>query len=135
MTVRTKGCCMARILIVEDDEAQRALVEMMLAREGLGYEAAANGLKALGLLARESDFDLILTDIRMPGMDGQDFVQALKRLYPHIPVLAMTVHSGSAWIRQALANGAIGYLVKPFSASELADAINNALERHGQPQK
>lgn len=126
---------MARILIVEDDEAQRALIEMMLAREGLGYETAANGIRALGLLARDPDFDLILTDIRMPGMDGQDFVQAMKRLYPRIPALAMTVHSGSAWIAQALANGAVGCLVKPFSASELADAINDALERHGQPLK
>jgi CheY-like chemotaxis protein len=120
---------MARILIVEDDAAQRFLIEMMLRRVHYDVACAANGDEALRILTVDSDFDAILSDLQMPGMDGGDFLGALAEHYPHLPVIVMTVHAGSEWADDALQHGAAACLPKPFFTPDLFNTLDAVL--HG----
>src|SRR5690606_23922484 len=113
----------------EDDAAQSLLIGMMLAREDITYTETHSAMEALSTLARDSNYDLILTDIRMPGMDGLDLVKVLNHLYPHIPMLTMTVHDGCGLAAQAVASGAAACLIKPFAGADLIRAIDNVLYR------
>ena len=120
---------MIRILVVEDDAAQRFLVETMLRRAGYETESARSGDEALALLARDSQFAAILSDIRMPGMDSNEFLTLLSAHYPDIPVIIMTVHAGSRWADEALGHGAVACLAKPFFGPQLTDTLEAYLPR------
>lgn len=120
---------MPRILIVDDDATQRFLIEVMLQRAGFTTVAAENAPRALDLLRQDTDFDLILSDIRMPGMDGVAFIARARQLYPDIPVIVMTVHSNSEWVEQALSLGAAGSLGKPFVGCGWIDTVNAVIGR------
>ena|SRR5215216_6277271 len=119
---------MARVLIVEDDPAQRSLVEIMLRRAGNESSSAENAESALILLNQDSGFDVILTDVRMPRMNGVMFLKELRGLYPAIPVIVMTAQGNTNWEAEARENGAAACLVKPFVTGQLLaalDQINN----------
>jgi DNA-binding NtrC family response regulator len=114
---------MVRVLIVDDDLAQRSLVEIMLRRAGFDSLSAENAERALEILVGDSAFDVIITDIRMPRMSGVAFLQELRQLYPHIPVIVMTAQGNTNWEAEVRANGAAGCLVKPFVTAQLLDAL------------
>lgn len=116
---------MPRILIVEDDRNTRLLVVQLLSRTGYDVAEADNGLNALKLLDNDSDFDLILSDVRMAGMDGLELLASVKQYYSSIPVLMLSVHTRSDWVEQALETGAAGYLRKPFTGDELLNAVQS----------
>ena len=120
-----------RILVVEDDAAQRFLIETMLRRAGHEPHCTQSADEALALLARDSRFDAILSDVRMPGMDSTEFLKLLNAHYPDIPVLMMTVHAGSSWADEALRYGAVTCLAKPFFGPQLAQALENYVPKHG----
>ena len=124
---------MIRILVVEDDAAQRFLVETMLRRAGYEARSAPSGDDALALLALDSQFAAILSDIRMPGMGSTEFLQALNARYPTIPVIIMTVHAGSFWADEALRYGAVACLAKPFFGPQLIKALENHISKHMVP--
>lgn len=121
---------MARILVVEDDSAQRFLIEMMLRRAQYESVSASCGDEALRVLAKDSDFVAILSDLQMPGMDGGDFLGALADRYPHVPVIVMTVHAGSDWAEDALQNGAAACLPKPFFSPDLIHTLEDVVYGH-----
>ncbi len=118
---------MVRILVIEDDPAQRVLVELMLGRIGYESRCASSGDEALVLLDGDSNFAAILSDVRMPGLDGSDLLQALQTRFPHIPIVAMTVHASANWVEEALRHGASACLAKPFFAPQLADTLGELL--------
>ncbi len=117
-----------RILIVDDDWFVRQVYADGLAREGFDVVCAADGAEALDLLGRES-FDVIVTDILMPEMDGLELLDRVKRGWPGIEVVVLTgVESVDTAVR-AMRAGAWHYLVKPVSAEALALDLSRCLER------
>jgi len=80
---------MAHLLVVDDDQGMREFLEIMLAKEGFAVTVADSGDKALAL-CRKNAFDLIVTDIRMPKMDGIEFLRRVKDLNPDLPVVLIT---------------------------------------------
>jgi two-component system, cell cycle response regulator CpdR len=119
---------MAQILLAEDEEALRALCARALATDGHQVKAACDGSEALDLLAGgEARFDLLLTDIRMPIMDGIALALATARDFPELTILLMTGYADQrerAYGLDALIHDVIQ---KPFSLATLREAVGEAL--------
>ncbi len=116
-----------RILIVDDEEAIREVVYSMLCVAGYQCKHAASGLEALALL-QEEEFELMLSDLMMPELDGIGLLERAKERYPDMPVVMVTaVHDISIALR-ALRNGAYDYLLKPFEREQLLASVRRALE-------
>jgi CheY-like chemotaxis protein len=113
-----------RILIVEDDEEMRALLRDMI--EDGGYEIASvnNGSEAFRKLAKES-FDLIITDVRMPGLTGLDILPGIKKLQPNAPIIVITAFGSEEVQRKAFEKGADAYLEKPIHFHKLRTLIHD----------
>lgn len=112
----------ARILVVDDDEGIRELLRMHLSSAGYDVEVAADAIAA-GYTVIKSPPDLIITDVKMPHMDGFEFVAALKAdtTLPRIPVIFLTsVEDGDARGREL---GAVGYVTKPVRADRLLSVV------------
>jgi CheY-like chemotaxis protein len=119
---------MARILIAEDEESLCALSARALATDGHEVKTAGDGREALDLLSREQGrFDLLLTDIRMPVMDGIALVVAAARDYPDLTILLMTGYADQRERAQGLDAIIHDVLGKPFSVAVLRDTVNEAL--------
>jgi two-component system cell cycle sensor histidine kinase/response regulator CckA len=107
-----------RVLVVEDDAVVRRLLDMQLSRLGYDVVTAADGAEALER-HRECGVDLLVTDIVMPGMSGEELAAALRAANPRLRVLFLSGYGiGSA------VHGPVGFLQKPFSADELAAALD-----------
>jgi two-component system, cell cycle response regulator CpdR len=120
---------MARILIAEDEEGIRALVARALVQDGHAVTTANDGAEALDVLAREQGaFELLLTDIRMPIMDGIALALAAARDHPTVAILLMTGYADQRERARGLDAIVDGVLTKPFSLAELKAAIGKALE-------
>jgi DNA-binding NtrC family response regulator len=117
------------ILIVEDEPKMRRLLELQLAEEGFEARTAAEAETGLKLLNKEK-FDLIVTDFKLPGMNGLEFLQAAKRVNADIPVVVMTAHGTIESAVEAMKNGASDYVLKPFSLAELVLVIRKELDSH-----
>src|SRR5262245_3043542 len=118
-----------RILITDDEENVRAIFRKILEKEGYEVECAASGEDALAKL--ESDwFDLVITDLKMPGMSGLELMRRGKALNSSLPFLILTafgtVHSAVTAVKE----GAYDYLVKPLDSEELKVVVQNALALH-----
>lgn len=118
---------MSRILVVEDDDSTRNLIARILQRLGYDTTEAASGQAALDLLARDSQYDLVISDVRMAPMDGLILLAEIKHHYPAIPVLMTSVHGRPDWISSAMSSGANGFLLKPFIKDQLAEAVESIL--------
>jgi CheY-like chemotaxis protein len=122
---------MADILLVDDDELYRELVETMLVRAGHAVIATRTGIEALGLL-RQRPFDVLLTDLFMPDMDGVELVLSVRDTGCGIPIIGMTGGADGAvrpFTSTFLTFGAAEVLAKPITAGGLEDAIRLALRR------
>jgi CheY-like chemotaxis protein len=113
----------ARVLVVEDDEDIRAAIEMALDVNGFTVSSAGDGFDALDRLRAHPKPAVILLDLRMPRMNGLEFLRTVRLdpALPRIPVVVVTGDSPSA--REALAAGADGILIKPFDTSSLVNSI------------
>jgi CheY-like chemotaxis protein len=119
---------MARILIAEDEEALCALCARALATDGHEVKTACDGSDALDLLVREEGrFDLLVTDIRMPIMDGIALALAAARDYPDLIILLMTGYADQRERAHGLDAIIHDVIAKPFSVAALRDAVNEAL--------
>jgi DNA-binding NtrC family response regulator len=117
------------ILVVEDEPKMRRLLELQLGDEGFDARTAADAESGLQLLNREK-FDLIVTDFKLPGMNGLEFLQAAKRANADVPVVVMTAHGTIESAVEAMKNGASDYVLKPFSLAELVLVIRKELASH-----
>ena len=113
-----------RLLIVDDDNLSREFLAEAAASLGLQVEAVPSGQDALDRLAKK-DFDLVLTDLRMPGMDGIELIQAMNLRYSETPSVLVTAHGTIEATVQAMRLGARDFLVKPVSP----DTIRLVVER------
>jgi len=117
-----------RVLIAEDDRAFRALLAETLQQPGREIRLAANGREALEAL-KETPYDLLITDIRMPEMGGMELLKEAKRLCPNILVIIITGYASLETAIQALKEGAYDYIRKPFNLEELKVSVENACVR------
>ena len=119
---------MARILAVDDSPSMRQMVSIALTGAGYEVEQACDGVEALAI-AQKSRFDLVITDVNMPNMDGIELVRELRALesYKHTPVLVLTTESSAERKMQGREAGATGWLVKPFNPERLLATIAKVL--------
>ncbi|HEY0305485.1 MAG TPA: response regulator, partial [Longimicrobiales bacterium] len=119
-----------RILIIDDDAGIRGLMARHFSRRGFQVEqaeAAEEVIERFG--GRVPRFDVVLTDVHLPGESGVEFARRIKASRPEQPVVFMTGDSDASIARQALRNGASGFLLKPFQFSEVDTAVRNAVQR------
>jgi len=117
-----------RILVVDDELAQRELVSGFLKKQGFDVTSAESGEKALEIFRQES-FDLVLTDQKMPDMSGLDLLQAVHAINPETAVVLMTAYGSIEAAVSSIKGGAIDYLTKPLNLDELLFRIRQAGER------
>jgi len=116
-----------RILVVDDEEQMRGLLVKVLERKGYQVSVCGNGADALDFLEREPA-DLVVTDVRMPGLSGMEALRAIKELNPEIVVIIMTAFGSIDQAVQAVKEGAYDYINKPFKIDEMLLTIEKALE-------
>jgi two-component system, NtrC family, response regulator AtoC len=121
---------MATILIVEDEARMRRLLELDLSEAGYQTFSSADAEKGLDLLRREQ-IDLVLTDLKLPGQGGLEFLQAAKRLNGALPVVVMTAYGSVETAVEAMKAGASDYVLKPFALAEMRLVVQKELDvRH-----
>jgi DNA-binding NtrC family response regulator len=118
---------MPAILIVEDEAKMRRLLELNLGEDGFTTFSAGDAESGLKLL-RENPIDLIVTDLKLPGMNGLEFLQAVKRQNASLPVVVMTAFGSVETAVEAMKAGASDYVLKPFSLTEMRMVIHKELD-------
>lgn len=119
-----------RILLVDDDAALLRLLTMRLEAAGYGIVAVDSGEKALASLAARRA-QLVISDMRMAGMDGAALFEAIRKLYPTLPVIILTAHGTIPDAVAAVQRGVFGYLTKPYDAPTLLAEVERALQLGG----
>ncbi len=114
------------ILLVEDEDMVRAVAERALTRAGYSVICAENGEAAMEQLGSIDQLDLLLTDVVMPMMDGPELAGKLRAMRPDVPILFMSGYAEEQ-LRQSITLPRVGFLPKPFSVTQLADAVSKAL--------
>src|SRR2546421_3721227 len=115
------------ILIVEDEAKMRRLLELNLGEEGFTTHSAEDAETGLKLL-RENSIDLVLTDLKLPGLNGLEFLQTIKRQNAALPVVVMTAFGSVETAVDAMKAGASDYVLKPFSLTEMRMVIHKELD-------
>ena len=127
---------MSKILVVDDDKGVLMLLKELMNENGYEADSASNGLSALALFETRF-YDCIITDLRMPSMDGMAFLNEVKRLEPVVPVIVLTAYNSTETAIQSIEKGAFHYMAKPFKANELLKtvkcAIDAAKKNNGKP--
>ncbi|MDQ0189456.1 response regulator [Alicyclobacillus cycloheptanicus] len=112
-----------KILIVDDQFGIRVLLQEVLQREGYTIFQANNGPTALDIVQKENP-DLILLDMKIPGMDGLEILRVIRKLEVETKVIMMTAYGELNLIREAMELGALAHFTKPFDIDELRQAVN-----------
>ncbi len=118
----------AKILIAEDEKGMRDVLEIFLQEEGYQTFSAKDGLEAMGMLERDI-YDLVITDIKMPGADGFEVLKKIKEISPHTVVIMITAYGTTESAIEAIRLGAYDYIEKPFKIEEIRVVVKRALER------
>lgn len=117
----------ARILVVDDEAKMRRVLELMLSQMGCRVETAADGEEALALLARQP-VDLVITDLRMPRLDGLGLLRRLREQGSEVPVIVITAYGTVESAVAAMKQGAFDYLLRPFELDTLEAVVRRALD-------
>src|SRR5512146_1607054 len=118
-----------RILIVDDEEVLRDVLQAVLQREGFEVILAASGEEALSVLDADVEVDLVILDIMLPGISGIDTLRAIRIANPTLPVIIITAFSSIDGAIEAMKHGAFHYIPKPFKNEEVILTVNKALEQ------
>src|SRR5215471_2366199 len=114
-----------RVLVVEDEEKLRRVIELQLASSGFDVDKAPNAEEAIKIVDRA---DLVLTDLRLPNMDGLQFLAQIRRQNAQVPVVMMTAYGSIETAVESMKAGATDFLLKPFSLDHLMQVLQKALE-------
>lgn len=118
-----------KILVVDDEFASRKVLELILKQEGYDVATANGGAQALQLLLSNS-YDLITTCIIMPGMNGLEFIEIIKKIFPDIPIIIISaIASFIDMAKEALHLGAFDLITKPVDRDELRKVIDSAFKK------
>jgi two-component system response regulator PilR (NtrC family) len=119
---------MSRILVVDDETSMQDFLGILLQRTG--HEVVTCGTATQAVLALEGDeYDLVISDIRMPGMSGLELLERVRDLCPETPIVLITAHGTAESAVEAMKHGAYDYLTKPFSVDEIRLVVEKALEK------
>ncbi len=125
-----------RILVVDDERAGRLSLAEILRLEGYAVDMAESGEQAVALLtAAAQPFDLMLLDLKMPGMDGMGVLTEARRIAPDMQIIFLTAHGSLESAIAALRHGAHDYLLKPSPTDEILGSVRQALERRRSEQR
>jgi DNA-binding NtrC family response regulator len=125
---------MHRILIVDDELNMRLVLKTMLTKAGYHVFVAEDGLIALNIL-KEEDISAVVTDLKMPRLDGMGLLERVAKEYPAIPLIIITAYGTVATAVSALKNGAFDYITKPFDQDDLRNIVKKAVRTHDLNQK
>lgn len=117
-----------RVLLVDDEEGIRTVLGVSIKDAGYEVLTASNGHEAIGILEQE-DIPLVVTDIRMPGMDGLELLQRIKRNWPDTEVIMITGHGDMDSAIESLQLGAVDFITKPFHEKALETSLQRACEK------
>jgi two-component system response regulator HydG len=118
----------ARILVIDDDESMRDACRQALARKAGRVEVAGDGLTGLEILEKEA-FDLVILDLKMPGLSGMEVLSKIKQEYPEIVVIVITGYATVESAVEAMKHGAYDFLPKPFTPDSLRAIVERALDK------
>ncbi len=121
---------MAKILVVDDDQGMREMMEIMLQKEGYDVTSIGEPLKAIEL-CRKKDFDLVITDLKMPKVNGIEFLKTIKDQKPETIVILITAYASGETAINAMKEGAYDYVEKGNSVDELKKVVRSALMNKG----
>lgn len=114
------------VLVVDDEPAMCSFLRKVLAREGYAAAAAGDGPAALAELGR-GGYDVVVLDVRLPGMSGQEILHRVRREWPAVAVVVMTGYPSEEAVIQCMSEGAVRFLIKPFTVEEFLRALRGAL--------
>lgn len=114
------------ILIVDDDPSMRTVLSDFLGSRGYGVRASGSGTDGLETFQHEA-FDAVVTDMKMPGMNGMDLLRGVKEIAPHVPVVVMTAYGTVNTAVEAMKEGAEDFIMKPFSMDHLEAVVKKVL--------
>jgi putative nucleotidyltransferase with HDIG domain len=117
-----------RILVVDDEEPIREIIDSMLSAAGYACKQAGSGMEALAVLTSGEEFELMLSDLMMADLDGIGLLERTKERYPDMPVVMVTAVHDISVALAAIRNGAYDYLLKPFEREQLLNTVSRALE-------
>lgn len=115
-----------RILVLDDEEIVRVSCKKCLIPEGYDVDVAANGVEGLSM-TENNRYDVILTDLKMPDMDGMEFLVKVKERHPDTKVIMITGYSTVEHAVKAMRMGAYNYIEKPFTPDALIEAVKEAM--------
>ena len=118
---------MAHILVVDDEETIRQVLEALLTSNGHTVHQAAEGGEAIEYMKTGSDLDLVVTDMRMDPVNGMDVLVATKEHRSEVPVIMVTAFASDETSAEAMDKGAFAYLSKPFNPTQLMERVDRAL--------
>ena len=124
----------ASVLIVDDEKNIRLTVSATLKSMKCQIDAAINGEEALAKIAQK-EYDVILLDIKMPGMDGMTVLERIRTIAPNVSVMMITAHGTVANAVEAMKSGAVDFLQKPFTPDEIRQAVALVLDRRTLDEK
>ncbi len=120
-----------RVLVVDDEESLRHMLSLSLSKDGFHVWTASSGSEGLQTLRTGETFDICVTDVRMPGMDGLAFIEEARRLGDRAPTfIAMSAYGDEKLAVEALRRGAFDYISKPFAPEDLSLKLKLVVERH-----
>ncbi len=117
----------AHILIVDDDDILRGAIADVLVSAGYTVTEASNGAEALAFLDDGDEFDVVLSDVKMPQMDGLTFLKHIKQIHPEISVVMLTGHGTVDSAVEAMRQGALNYLLKPANKDKILESVTEAI--------
>jgi two-component system cell cycle sensor histidine kinase/response regulator CckA len=118
----------ASLLLVEDEDMVRAVAERALVRQGYSVETARDGEEGLELFASGKRYDLVISDVVMPNMDGPSMARQLREAYGDVKILFMSGYAEEQ-LRQSIHLDNVHFLPKPFSVQQIAAAVRDALKK------
>jgi len=119
---------MAHILVVDDDDVIRDTLHELLSTD-YSCQTASTAEEALAKLEAQR-FDVVLTDISMPGLDGKELLEKVVEMYPGTNVIIISGHSDQEQARSLMSRGAVDFLLKPFRLEIVEESVRRAIQRH-----
>lgn len=119
---------MKKILVVDDEQSMCDFLSILLTGQGYSVQSTSNPRSALALIESGEDLDMVITDLKMPEMDGLDLLLAIKKINPEIIVIMITAYSTTVNAVEAMKRGAFDYLIKPFKVDEIKIIVKKAFE-------
>src|SRR5690349_14660107 len=117
----------ARILVADDELNLRRVLVALLRRDGHEVVQATDGAEAMELLGQ--DVDVVITDLRMPKVDGMEVLRTATRTYPHVPVIMITAYGSVGQAVEAIKAGAFDYIEKPFEQDQIRTIVDKAVRQ------